>query len=62
MINQNPKSLKLKAPSCQKAYCIYCTLKAGKGDGVSVLRGLLDVASLPLFFTAVAESRASDMF
>lgn len=40
---------------------IYCTLKAGKGVCVS-FRGLLDVASLPLFFTTVLESRTSDIF
>jgi hypothetical protein len=39
----------------------FCTLKAGEGDGVSFL-GLFAPASPPLFFTAVFESRTSDIF
>lgn len=39
----------------KKVHCGNCTLKAGKVDDVS-FRGLLDAASLPLFFTTTPES------
>jgi hypothetical protein len=42
-------------------YQIFCTLKDGKDDGISFL-GLFVAASLPLFFTAIFESRTSDIF